>query len=67
MGSAGSAREPEPPKNGNVATMSAKAISFRRPRFEAQETMDFVYGPGAICGAGAVYFHDTEARKSTEM
>ena len=27
------------PKNGNAAATSVKAMSFRRPRFEAQETM----------------------------
>jgi len=34
-----SAQAPDPPKSDNVAATSPKAMSFRRPRFEAQETM----------------------------
>src|SRR5262245_37573157 len=53
MGSAASAQAPDPPKSGNVAATSPKAMSFRRPRLRHQKPWVRLR-PGAIHEAGAL-------------
>jgi hypothetical protein len=69
-----SAQAPDPPKSDNVAATSPKAMSFRRPRFEAQETMGSSMGrvrftrlERRVPAPRRVYFTARKREKSTEM